>query len=154
LISYLTPPIMQAGLYKGLIDLKDSLDRLAAASPGAEHASLLSLVRSQAAALNFADMDVARISARVLELEQTLIPAGLHTIGAPPSVDERIDLLVAMSDGGETAAPSRAGSRSTRVARPSSSTTAARARTGAATRTKRTPRTWPPSPSISAGARW
>ena len=35
LISYLTPPIAQAGLYKGLVELKASIQRWRAAAPGA-----------------------------------------------------------------------------------------------------------------------
>ena len=35
LLSYLTPPVAHAGLYRGLLDLKASLDRWRALEPGA-----------------------------------------------------------------------------------------------------------------------
>jgi magnesium chelatase subunit H len=42
LVSYLTPPVAQAGLYRGLLDLKASVERwraLAPTPPGASAAS-------------------------------------------------------------------------------------------------------------------
>ncbi|KAA2238086.1 magnesium chelatase subunit H [Salinarimonas soli] len=106
LISYLTPPIAQAGLYRGLLDLKASLDRFRALPPGAEErADLMDLVREQAAAADVAvpalPDDAARVDhlwRAVLELETTLIPHGMHVIGAPASPEERRDLLLAMLD--------------------------------------------------------
>ena len=107
LISYLTPPIAQAGLYKGLIDLKASIQRWRTCAPGAvrERAVAETLIREQAGALNLstaqdrfgAPSSISAIVHHVQELEQTLIPDGLHTIGAPASPGARIDLLMAMA---------------------------------------------------------
>ena len=46
LVSYLTPPVAQAGLYKGLLDLKASLDRWRALPPddAGERARLVPLI--------------------------------------------------------------------------------------------------------------
>jgi magnesium chelatase subunit H len=104
LISYLTPPIANAGLYKGLLDLKASIQRWRGQAPGAGgNDALDDLIREQARAL---DLSSARpdgvcaidgIAAQVHELEQTLIPSGLHTVGEGATPEERVDLLAAMS---------------------------------------------------------
>ena len=105
LISYLTPPVAHAGLYRGLLDLKASLDRWRALEPEADdemRASLAGLVQAQAAAVElsaaepgWADpaTEIARVGAALLELEYTLIPHGLHVIGQPPSAAERAEML-------------------------------------------------------------
>jgi magnesium chelatase subunit H len=107
LISYLTPPISSAGLYRGLLDLKGSIDRWRGLEPDADYgqrATLASLVQAQASAVNLADAepawDPAETSARIerlghelLELEYTLIPHGLHVIGEPPTAEQRSELL-------------------------------------------------------------
>ena len=105
LISYLTPPVAHAGLYRGLLDLKASLDRWRAMDPeaDAEQAMQLAvLMQAQAAAVNLADAEpawtdspaeIARLGAALLELEYALIPNGLHVIGQPPSPAERTEML-------------------------------------------------------------
>lgn len=113
LISYLTPPVAQAGLYKGLNDLKASIDRWRGLEPlVAERAELAVLIQSQATELNLSDANplwdvapggdadarVARLSEQMLELEYTLIPHGLHVAGRAPSPAERVDMLLAMAD--------------------------------------------------------
>jgi magnesium chelatase subunit H len=118
LISYLTPPISHAGLYKGLLDLKASIQRWRACPPDAdgERASLEGLIREQAAGLELsaaspragAEGPIAAIVDQVSELEQTLIPSGLHTIGEPASPEERLDLLSAIVESRDGPAPARA----------------------------------------------
>ncbi len=118
LLSYLTPPIMQAGLYKGLLDLKATLERwqTTAHDSNGERDGLVTLMQAQAETLDLAPRThtdnagdlVAHLSQRVGELEQALIPAGLHTVGAPLSAEERLDLLVAMTDGDDAPTPARA----------------------------------------------
>jgi magnesium chelatase subunit H len=114
LISYLTPPISHAGLYKGLIDLKASIQRLRACAPEAEaeRAGLIDLIGDQARALDLSTGEgqtdaVEAIAEQVAELEQTLIPNGLHTVGEPASRAERVDLLDAMARAGAGPAPAR-----------------------------------------------
>ncbi len=56
LVSYLTPPVTQSGLYKGLNDLKASIDRWRGLHPqAAERPELAALIQSQAVALNLAN---------------------------------------------------------------------------------------------------
>ena len=113
LISYLTPPIAQAGLYKGLNDLKASIERWRAMEPGAaDRSELAVLLQALAAELNLADAApswnsahggdadarVVLLAEQMLELEYTLIPHGLHVAGRAPSPSERIDMLLAMAD--------------------------------------------------------
>lgn len=110
LISYLTPPISQAGLYRGLLDLKASVEHWRGLEPeaGEQRADLAELIQAQAAALELAqaepawgedaDARIAKLWIDVLELEQTLIPSGLHVVGEVASEDERVDLLLAVAD--------------------------------------------------------
>jgi magnesium chelatase subunit H len=115
LVSYLTPPVAQAGLYRGLVDLKASIDRWRTLEPGAtERAELAQLVQAQAVELDLAPPEpaweqqpagevearVLALAAQVLELEYTLIPHGLHVVGRTPGEAERTELLLAMSEGG------------------------------------------------------
>ncbi len=113
LVSYLTPPLAQAGLYRGLIDLKDSMDRLRQLDPqcGDERPRLLELIQAQAAELELAspepvwsgedaDAQIARLADRMLEIEETLIPEGLHVAGQPLSARARIDMLLSLAEAG------------------------------------------------------
>ncbi|NBC22273.1 MAG: magnesium chelatase subunit H [Gammaproteobacteria bacterium] len=123
LISYMTPPVAQAGLYRGLLDLKASLDRWRALPPDdvAERARMVPLIQAQAAELDLAEAEpqwpadgadvTARLAAltdQVLELEYTLIPQGLHVVGRPPTAEERADLLLSMAEGTLGRRPERA----------------------------------------------
>jgi magnesium chelatase subunit H len=118
LISYLTPPVAEAGLYRGLLDLKASLQRWRGREPGAEEASLATLIQAQAAELELcaaepawplaeAEARVQRLTDEVLELEYTLIPHGLHVVGRPPQAPARASLLWAMCEADNAAGLSR-----------------------------------------------
>jgi magnesium chelatase subunit H len=107
LISYLTPPVTQSGLYKDLADLKASLDRWHASAPGTDNRELSALIHSQALALALsgdgenwnadAAVLISALSARLYEYEQTLIPEGLHIVGEAASPQARHQLLAAMA---------------------------------------------------------
>ena len=109
LVSYLTPPVAQAGLYRGLVDLKSSLESWRGLEPDAFDAAqrLAPVIQSQAAELNLAEAEpvwadanaeIAKLHARVLELEYTLIPHGMHVVGQAMSHDQTIDMLVSSAD--------------------------------------------------------
>ncbi|MFP4075884.1 MAG: magnesium chelatase subunit H [Halochromatium sp.] len=115
LISYLTPPIANAGLYRGLVDLKGSIERwrgLDPETPVDERNELASLIQAQAAELDLATLAsddepewdasagerIQRLTDELLELEYTLIPHGLHVVGQPPSPTERLDMLMAVAE--------------------------------------------------------
>ncbi|MCZ8132011.1 MAG: magnesium chelatase subunit H [Steroidobacteraceae bacterium] len=109
-ISYLTPPIAHAGLYRGLLDLKASLERWRGLPPEAagERAGLAVLIQSEAAAVELAEVEpawaehadarIAKLANEVLELEYTLIPHGLHVVGRAPTPAARADWLMAMAE--------------------------------------------------------
>ncbi|MGQ0700956.1 MAG: magnesium chelatase subunit H, partial [Panacagrimonas sp.] len=119
LISYLTPPVAEAGLYRGLVDLKSSIERWRTLAPDAttECAELATLIQAQAATLDLAQaepqwssdaaMRVAKLSDAVLELEYTLIPHGLHVVGQALTVQERVDLLASLADASHGLRPSK-----------------------------------------------
>ncbi len=115
LISYLTPPVAQAGLYKGLLDLKATIQRWRAVAPGAEaeRAALAEAILEQAQALDLTPAEPGAndvfevIAAKVFEVEQTLIPSGLHVVGEAASPNDRIELLAAMADAAGGPVPSR-----------------------------------------------
>jgi len=120
LISYLTPPVAHAGLYKGLVELKASIERWRGLPPEdtIESINLATLIQAQASALELADAEpawgsaaakaIAALSDAVLELEYTLIPHGLHVVGEAPSVEQRIEMLQAVADASHGARPERA----------------------------------------------
>ncbi|MBU8542856.1 MULTISPECIES: magnesium chelatase subunit H [Roseomonadaceae] len=107
LISYLTPPVTSAGLYRGLLDLKATLDRWRALEPDCDdgvRAALAELVQAQAAAVDLAAPEPAwdlaeapgviqRLGNQLLELEYTLIPHGLHVVGEVPDAAQRKEML-------------------------------------------------------------
>lgn len=109
LVSYLTPPVAEAGLYRGLADLKRTLVRWRESKPASEErAALAAAVLEEAALLEIrpaasAADPVEAVAERLLEVEGSLIPAGLHVLGEAPSAAERVDILKAMTDasGGE-----------------------------------------------------
>ncbi|MEM8983293.1 MAG: cobaltochelatase subunit CobN [Pseudomonadota bacterium] len=101
-ISYLTPAVTEAGLYRALSDLRSSIDRWWRQDPGDASDSLLDLLRQQAAELAIAvDVDatpddfVTNLRRSIDEYEQTLIPDGLHIVGEPLSRSERQSLVAA-----------------------------------------------------------
>ncbi|MBE7212753.1 MAG: cobaltochelatase subunit CobN, partial [Gluconacetobacter diazotrophicus] len=108
LISYLTPPVARAGLYRGLADLRSSLDRWRLQepdTPAESRAMLAELVQAQAAAVELAPAEPAwadpaaavdRLRVALAELEHTLIPAGLHVVGEPPDAEARVATLDAL----------------------------------------------------------
>ena len=97
-ITHLTPPVAQAGLYKGLLDLKDSLTRWrASASDAPERADLAALIAEQAAAVDMAGAPDA-LWLTLIEAEGALIPEGLHVLGRPMSDSARDAYLDVMPD--------------------------------------------------------
>lgn len=117
LVSYLTPSLAQAGLYRGLIDLKVSIDRWRALEPDAsatEREVLATVIRAQAVAVDLAGTDddwhdasakVLALSASVLELEYALIPHGLHVVGQTPGAAELAETMAALTEAAGGVAP-------------------------------------------------
>ncbi|MGF1650370.1 MAG: magnesium chelatase subunit H, partial [Hyphomicrobiaceae bacterium] len=124
LVSYLTPAVAQAGLYRGLLDLKSTLDRLRAQDPAHadERSQMLLLISEQARAVDLigddvdltaldpaaCDAAVALLGKQILELEYELIPHGLHVIGESMSRDVVSDLIQSIAEAGQGLSLSRA----------------------------------------------
>ncbi len=139
-ITYMTPPVTHAGLYRGLGDLRASLDTWRALPPDAtpaERAQLASVIQAQAAAVELAEAEpqwrsgavsaegdeavvedgapadeaaarIAALAGALREIEQALIPQGLHVVGRAPEAAERAELLHAMAALEPATAPSAA----------------------------------------------
>ncbi len=112
LLTYLTPPIAQADLYRGLAELKASIERwrVRDAQDATKHADLAELIQAQATELDLVEAaaegapwgadaaaEVERLRLALVELEETLIPYGLHVVGDAPSPAERVDMLLALA---------------------------------------------------------
>lgn len=119
LVSYLTPPIANAGLYRGLLDLKSSIDRWRSLPADcAEREPLEAMIQSQAAGLDLAapeppwgsaaGSEIGRLQHAVLELEYTLVPYGMHEVGKPPSATQRVDMLLSVAEASHGMRPGRA----------------------------------------------
>ena len=102
LISYLTPAVTRAGLYKELADLEASIGRWRSLDPEAhaEQADLEALIVSQAEALELElkEQSVSAIALKLDEFKNTLIPEGLHVLGEPPSDSTRREWLAALAE--------------------------------------------------------
>jgi magnesium chelatase subunit H len=99
LVSYLTPPVTHAGLYRGLMELKSSLQRWRALEDfSQERPALEELILAQAKTVDLVETDVGKLTQVVHELEYTLIPHGLHVVGTPISDQERVELLQHVAD--------------------------------------------------------
>ncbi|OYY68472.1 magnesium chelatase subunit H [Sphingomonas sp. 28-63-12] len=102
LVSYLTPALTNSGVYKGLADLKASVDRWRGLPPGDDHAApLAEMIAAQAEALDLDGSDVTALAAKLYEIERELIPQGLHVAGLAATREERIDMILAASDARE-----------------------------------------------------
>ena len=98
LVSYLTPPLAEAGLYKGFADLKAMLERYRSiADDGDERRDLETLLRDHCAELDIEAGDLNDLPGRLYELERELIPHGLHVFGGALSAQERDGLIDAMA---------------------------------------------------------
>lgn len=118
LISYLTPPVSQAGLYKGLSELKASLDQWRGLDPEdtSTRQSVFEIILAQAEQLDLAkdipsgdaDQAVQHLVAAMHEMETSLIPQGLHIAGKPMDRDARLDMLTHIADADDAPSPSHA----------------------------------------------
>jgi len=115
LISYLTPPVSQAGLYQGLVEFKEAVEHWRKSAPididtswDTNQVELLDSLQEQAVSLEFSLAEpqwktldpntvntiVLRLSEQILELEYALIPYGLHVLGAPVNFEQSIEMLL------------------------------------------------------------
>ena len=114
LISYLTPPVTHSDLYRHLVDLRAAIDhwrqRPADIERDAER-PMIDTVQALAVRCELVEEHVEwapdqwaeRVSAvrdQLDEIEQALIPFGLHVVGEPLNSDDRHEMLFAMAESG------------------------------------------------------
>jgi len=107
LITYLTPPVAEAGLYRELADLQASIDRWRTLDPSLhrERTELAALIRRQAVELDLEargstdceDAEIAALADALEELRSTFIPNGMHVIGETPDAGDRRSWLDALA---------------------------------------------------------
>ncbi|PNH11098.1 Magnesium-chelatase subunit ChlH, chloroplastic [Tetrabaena socialis] len=111
-ISYLTPPAENAGLYKGLKELKELIASYQGMreSGRAEQicATIIETARQcnldkdvklpdaedKTLSMNDRDDVVGNVYRKLMEIESRLLPCGLHIVGIPPTAEEAIATLV------------------------------------------------------------
>jgi len=116
-VSYLTPPAENAGLYKGLKELKELISSYQGlrGNEGRGPAIVNSIVSTAWTCNLDKDIDdmpdletydaakasaeqrddiVGKVYSQIMQIESRLLPCGLHTVGIPPSADEAIATLV------------------------------------------------------------
>ncbi|RMZ52027.1 hypothetical protein APUTEX25_001221 [Auxenochlorella protothecoides] len=115
-ISYLTPPAENAGLYKGLKELKELISSYQSmretGRASAVAASIIETARqcnldkdvelpdAEARDLTMEDRDsvVGKVYQKLMEIESRLLPCGLHVVGVPPTAEEAIATLVNIAE--------------------------------------------------------
>ena len=98
-ITHMTPPVTSAGLYKGLLELKDSLVRWREMTKGdPKQAELELLIKEQAESLNFSENNIEALWLKILETEEALVPEGLHILGEELS-DRQCSSYISSIDG-------------------------------------------------------
>ncbi|NDD03219.1 MAG: magnesium chelatase, partial [Betaproteobacteria bacterium] len=119
LVSYLPPTFAESGLYKGLSELKQTLDRWRALDDelSEERNDLAAMIHQQAVALelrvpasvpaesSLSEPWINSLVDQLLELEYSLIPEGLHVIGQLPTRSQRLATLKAMAKAMEIEEP-------------------------------------------------
>jgi len=115
-VSYLTPPAENAGLYKGLKELKELISSYQGLreNEGRGPAIVNSIVSTSYTCNLDKDIDlpdletydakddtaenrddiVGAVYAQIMQIESRLLPCGLHTVGVPPTAEESIATLV------------------------------------------------------------
>ena len=96
-ITHLTPPLAQAGLYKGLQELKDSLTRWRVTGPRcARTRRHRGTDREQAEAVDLGGSAPDQLWIKLLETADALIPDGFHVLGRPvtgAAMEAYLDIL-------------------------------------------------------------
>jgi len=116
-VSYLTPPAENAGLYKGLKELKELISSYQGLreNEGRGPAIVNSIIStawtcnldkdipelpdletydSKADTKDNRDAIVGKVYSQIMQIESRLLPCGLHTVGVPPTAEEAIATLV------------------------------------------------------------
>jgi magnesium chelatase subunit H len=109
IVSHLTPPVGKAGLYKGLLDLKDTLDAWRKARDADRRPEMAETIQAQAAQLDLAlseplwsnpTAEIEALRMKLMDYEESLIPEGLHIVGRPPEGAAKQGLMETMREAG------------------------------------------------------
>eukprot|EP00899_Mesostigma_viride_P029163 jgi/Mesvir1/9431/Mv14616-RA.5 len=112
-ISYLTPPAENAGLYKGLKEIRELISSYQGLKDTGRAGAIVGTIISTAITCNLdkdipfppaetagdlpaeeRDTIVGKVYQKLMEIESRLLPCGLHVIGEPPSAAEAVATLV------------------------------------------------------------
>jgi len=117
LISYLTPSVTEAGLYRGLQTIRTAIQQWHQLNDrqSAEAVDLYELIKQQCEELEFgeeinwqvqsADAAIASVQKQLHEIEEQVIPNGMHVVGREPELEERAELLHAFQKCAEGHSP-------------------------------------------------
>lgn len=119
-ISYLTPPAENAGLYKGLKELKELISSYQGLRETGRGQAICATIIETARQCNLdrdvtlpetddeaamssmttpdRDAVVGKVYSKLMEIESRLLPCGLHVVGEPPSATEAIATLVNIAE--------------------------------------------------------
>ncbi len=114
LISYLTPPVTHSDLYRHLVDLRAAIDHWRQREADIEHAAEEAMINNVMALAVRCELCqegvewppaewVEKVSAlrhQLDEIEEALIPFGLHVVGEPLKAEDRQEMLLAMAESG------------------------------------------------------
>lgn len=114
-ISYLTPPAENAGLYKGLKELKELISSYQGMRESGRAEQICATIIETARQCNLdkdvklpepdakltveeRDLVIGNTYRKLMEIESRLLPCGLHIIGVPPTADEAVATLVNIAE--------------------------------------------------------
>lgn len=115
-ISYLTPAAENAGLYKGLKELKELIASYQSMRESGRAEQIINTIVETARLCNLdrdvklpetdanemdtesRDLVVGNIYRKLMEIESRLLPCGLHVIGVMPTADEAVATLVSIGE--------------------------------------------------------
>ncbi|GMH44205.1 hypothetical protein BSKO_12139 [Bryopsis sp. KO-2023] len=115
-ISYLTPPAENAGLYKGLKELKELISSYQSLRESGRAVAICNTIIETARQCNMErdvelpeedakelaedrrDLVVGNVYRKLMEIESRLLPCGLHIVGVPPSAEEAVATLVNIAE--------------------------------------------------------
>eukprot|EP01025_Chloroclados_australasicus_P056517 TRINITY_DN7000_c0_g1_i1.p1 TRINITY_DN7000_c0_g1~~TRINITY_DN7000_c0_g1_i1.p1 ORF type:complete len:1392 (-),score=211.30 TRINITY_DN7000_c0_g1_i1:327-4502(-) len=115
-ISYLTPPAENAGLYKGLKELKELISSYQSMRESGRAEQICNTIIETARQCNLdrdvelpegdaselskdaRDTVVGSVYRKLMEIESRLLPCGLHVIGVPPTAEEAVATLVNIAE--------------------------------------------------------
>lgn len=114
-ISYLTPPAENAGLYKGLKELKELIASYQGMRESGRAEQICATIIGTARQCNLdkdvqlpgeddkltieqRDLVIGQVYRKLMEIESRLLPCGLHIVGCAPTAEEAIATLVNIAE--------------------------------------------------------